>query len=161
MPEPVNDPCQVRLERHLRSSEFESGVAAGLWRLVSLDWPYLIVTITAGDGNELGMRLHIDGYPSKAPAGQPWDIVQDMPLPVSRWPTGGTAFQIFRSDWSVQNGNAPYMACDRVGLGTHPDWATQHPHRAWNPGRTITFYLREIHHELRAARLPAPTEAGA
>src|ERR1700722_11939381 len=109
MPEPGIDPCQLRLERDLAAGEFEIGVAAGIWRFVSLNWPYLTVAVTAGDGNQLGLRIVTDGYPSVAPGGQPWDLGQDSPLPVSRWPSGGTAAQIFRPDWSPQNSNAPYM----------------------------------------------------
>lgn len=154
MPEPGIDPSRQRLERDLAAGDFESGIDAGLWRLINLSWPYLTVTVTAGDGNELGMRIIVDGYPTVAPGGQPWDLAADVPLPVSRWPIGGTASQVFRHDWSVSNANAPYMACDRAGIAGHPDWATKHPERAWNSGRTITFYLREIHHELRDATLP-------
>lgn len=142
MTTPAADPAQRRLEHDLTAAEFESGVAAGMWRIERLDWPYLFAAIAAGDEHELGMRLAIDSYPALAPAGQPWDLDVDGPLPLALWPTGGTAPQIFRADWSVGNGNAPYMSCDRVGLRTHPDWATVNAHRAWNATRTIAFYLR-------------------
>jgi hypothetical protein len=145
----------LRLERDLASPRFESGVDAGSWRLISLNWPYLTVAITAGDGHELGMRLLVDDYPGQAPAGQPWDLATDGPLSASRWPTGGMAPAVFRRDWSVQNGNAPYMACDRRALVDHP-WATQHPERAWNPSRSIEFYLEQVHHELSTATIPHP-----
>lgn len=151
---PGADPSRLRLERDLASADVENGVSAGLWRLVSLQWPYLTVAITTGDGHELGMRILLDNYPTWAPGGQPWDLVQDVPLPVSRWPAGPTASLVFRKDWSVRNGNAPYMACDRAGLAAHPKWASEHPARAWHARRTVAFYLREIHHELRAASLP-------
>jgi hypothetical protein len=154
------DPCRARLERDLASSRFDSGVEAGAWRLVSLTWPSLTVAITAADGHELGMRLLVDGYPGVAPAGQPWDLARDIALPRSRWPTGGSATMVFRSDWSPGNSNAPYLPCDRVALATHPNWATQHPERAWNSGRTIVFYLEQIHHELRAASIPQPQTTG-
>lgn len=155
MSEPGVEPAALRLERDLAAGDFEIGVDAGLWRLVSLNWPALTVAVTAGDGNQLGLRIVTDGYPSLAPGGQPWDLERDSPLPVSRWPSGGTAAQIFRPEWSPQNSNAPYMACDRSALASHPRWAIDHPDRAWNRSRTITFYLREIHRELRAATLPS------
>ncbi|MEU9891484.1 hypothetical protein [Sphaerisporangium sp. NPDC051011] len=153
MPEPVFNPARHRLEHDLSSAEFESGVEAGLWRLVSLDWPHLIAAVTAGDGQELGMRFDVENYPGTAPAGQPWDLENAEPLQISRWPTGGSSAQIFRPDWSPSNGNAPYLACDRIGLATHPNWANDNANRAWNSGRTIVFYLRQLHHELRAAHL--------
>lgn len=156
MPEPGVDPCKQRLERDLASASFDRGVDAGAWRLVSLEWPHLTVAIRAGDGKEFGMRLQVDGYPGVPPAGQPWDLAKDAPLPSSRWPTGGMTSMVFRHDWSVGSSNAPYLACDRVGLATHPHWASQHPERAWNPRRSIEFYLEQIHHELRAAAIPEP-----
>lgn len=154
--EPGIDPIRRRVERDLVAADFELGVDAGLWRDATLIWPHLTVTIIAGDGNEFGMRLALDGYPATAPAGQPWDLQEDCPLSPACWPTGGTAPQVFRHDWSIQNGNAPYMACDRIGLATHPNWATDNPERAWHAGRTIAFYLSEIHHELRGATIPQP-----
>lgn len=154
MSEAIVDPHERRIAEDLSSYEFEAGVDAGMWSIVSVSWPVLIVTITAGDGSKLGMRLLVDGYPAIPPSGQPWDIDLDAPLPLNQWPTGGSASQIFRADWSVPNGNAPYMACDRVALTSHPDWAVAHPTRAWNAGRGITFYVGEVHHELRGAILP-------
>lgn len=149
------DPAQKRLERDLQSAPVLLGIDAGMWRVDRLTWPYLFVSIAAGDGHFLSMRLLVDGYPAQAPAGEPWDLSGTGPLPTSLWPTGGTAPQIFRSaDWSVQNGNAPYMACDRRGLAAHGNWAQEHPNRAWNASRTIEFYLREVHHELRGASIP-------
>lgn len=157
MSESVVDPCRARLERDLTSSRFDGGVDAGFWRLVRLEWPYLAVAITAGDGHELGMRLHVDGYPATAPAGQPWDLDQDVPLPASRLPTGGSSPAVFRSGWSAGHGNAPYLACERVALDTHePGWANDLPDRKWSPTRAIDFYLAQIHQELRGAFLPQP-----
>ncbi|HUZ56018.1 MAG TPA: hypothetical protein VMU94_26270 [Streptosporangiaceae bacterium] len=154
MPEPGTDPARRRLERDLQAADFDSGVRAGLWRLLSLRWPHLEVAVTAGDGHELGMRIAVDGYPGQAPGGQLWDIERDMPLPIARWPVSGSAAHVFRRDWPNSNSPGPYMACDRAGLAAHTNWATEHPSRAWNPGRTIAFYLREIHRELRDATLP-------
>ncbi|BBZ58167.1 DUF7665 family protein [Mycolicibacterium phocaicum] len=151
---PGADPAKTRLERDLARGDVECGVEAGMWRVVSLRWPELIVAITAGDGNEVAMRLLVDDYPVQAPAGEPWSIADGGPLPQARWPTSPLDVATFRKDWSPSNGNAPYVACDRTCLRTHPDWATAHPDRAWNPGRTIAFYLQEMHRELQCASVP-------
>jgi hypothetical protein len=155
MSEPGTDPCLIRLRRDLAAADVEGGVAAGLWRLVRLTWPVLIVAIRVGDDGEVGIRLAVDDYPLLAPAGQPWDIDTDGPLPVERWPVSGRGLEVFRPDWSPDHGNAPYLPCDRAGLSTHAHWLTEHPNRAWNPNRKIGFYLNELHHELQAARLPS------
>jgi hypothetical protein len=152
--ETVTDPSLLRLESDLASAEVQSGIDARMWRLVSLTEMVLTATITAGDGKELGMRIAVDGYPNLPPGGQPWDLDAETALPQDQWPTGGSAPQVFSTVWSPSNGNAPYMACDRAGLAVHPQWAQEHPTRAWHPRRTIAFYLREIHHELLGATLP-------
>lgn len=152
---PASEPARTRLEKDLAASEFESGVRAGMWRVVMLDWPALVVAITAGDGNELTMRLKVDGYPAQAPAGQPWHLQDSMLLPKELWPISTLTPATFPQDWSAANAGAPYVACDRRALSTHPDWATAHPGRAWNPGRTITFYLRELYRELQSASIPS------
>src|ERR1700722_7730306 len=115
MPEPGIDPCQLRLERDLAAGEFEIGVAAGIWRFVSLNWPYLTVAVTAGDGNQLGLGIDADGCPSGARGGrQPprpphvhGGLSERPPRGPARgprtgqsaarirWPSGGTAAQIF------------------------------------------------------------------
>jgi hypothetical protein len=159
MPETSTDPSEAQLLRDLRSSEFWVGVDMKQWRIAAYDWPHLVLGLTAGDGNELAMRLNCQDYPRLAPAGRPWDIATCAPLAHDRWPIGGHAPQIFRHDWSHDNNDAPYMACDRTGLATHPDWATVHPQRAWNPTRTIAFYAAEISLELRGAELPQPEKA--
>jgi hypothetical protein len=154
MTEPGVDPCRLRLERDLASSRFDGGVDAGYWRVIEVDWPYVTVAITAGDGNELGMRLLVDGYPAAAPAGRPWDLAGNVALPASRLPMGGSSDLVFRSAWSAQNDNAPYMACERTALATHPaGWASELPDRKWTAARTIDFYLAQVHHELRSVVL--------
>jgi hypothetical protein len=154
MTAPGIDPALLRLKQDLASGDFESGAGAGYWRLIELCWPQLTMAVAAGDGNELGLRITVDGYPRVAPGGQPWDLQRDQPLPTNRWPADGSLPQVFRQDWSPSNGNAPYLACDRTGLASHPNWASEHPERAWHPGRTITFYLTEIHRGLSGTTLP-------
>jgi len=154
---PGADPERQHLERDLEAADFEAGAGAGYWRLVGLDWPGLTVAVGCGDGNELGLRVMVDGYPALAPAGEPWDLLEDKSLPAARWPQGGASPLVFRPDWSPGNANAPYLACDRTALRTHPPaWADGHPDRAWHPGRTIAFYLSEIHRGLRGTVLPPP-----
>jgi len=152
---PGVDPCQSRLRRDLQSAQVEAGVDAGFWRIVEMAWPVLTVAITVGDGAEAGMRLDVEDYPLAAPAGRPWDLAGNTLLPVDRWPITGRNPEVFRPDWSPGNGNAPYLPCDRVGLATHPNWATEHPERAWSRSRTIGFYLQELHRALSGARLPS------
>ncbi|MHA6783339.1 DUF7665 family protein [Pseudonocardia saturnea] len=147
-------PGEIRLRADLAGPGFHAGVHAGLWRNPAVDWPALTVEIAVGDDEFASLRLAVDGYPARAPGGQLWDQENDRALPPGQWPRGGTAEKVFRLDWSVPNGGAPYLPCDRTGLSTHPDWAAAHPERSWNPSRSITFYLDEIARELQDAHLP-------
>jgi hypothetical protein len=147
-------PERLRLERDLEAEDFEAGIAAGLWRIENYEWPILDVALTAGDGHELGMRLEVDDYPRLAPGGQLWDHADDSPLQQDRWPVGACAPQVFKEGWAPQGRMAPYMACDRHTLASKPEWSSQYPDRAWNPSRSITFYLSEVSFELREAELP-------
>ncbi|MFI7296902.1 hypothetical protein [Streptomyces sp. NPDC050121] len=153
--EPGVDPCKARLLRDLQDVAVDAGVDAGLWRIVSVAWPTMTVAFAVGGGRECGMRLDLQDYPAVAPAGQPWDLVADAPLPVEGWPVTGRSPEVFRPDWSPGNGNAPYLPCDRVGLATHGQWATESPERAWDPSKTIVFYLEEMHRMLSEARMPS------
>lgn len=154
------DPCRDLLRRQLRSAEVENGMAAGMWRVVELAWPVLYVSVAVGESGELGLRLALDGYPVQAPAGQPWDLTRACLLTVEQWPTSGRSPEVFRPDWSPHNGYGPYLACDRAGLTTHPDWASTYPDRAWHRTRSIGFYLQQMHRELEFATLPPPGGAG-
>lgn len=144
----VPDPAIATLRDDIEAPAVVAGAAAEMWQIVDLSWPFLIVGIRAGDGTTVHMRLDVTGYPGMAPAGQLWDLQASSPLQADKWPQSPTLSLVFRTDWSPGNGNAPYLACDRMALAGHPDWATQNPAKAWNPNRTIDFYLGEIHREL-------------
>jgi hypothetical protein len=150
----VASPDESRFLADLEVAEFQVGVEAGMWDLANVTWPYAVFRITAGDGRQLAMRLHLEDYPTVAPAGRPWDADANVVLPIPRWPVGGSADATFRRDWSPANQDAPYLATDRLGLTTHPSWVTDIPERAWNPSRTVAFYLAEIHRNLRASTIP-------
>ncbi|MET7971254.1 hypothetical protein [Micromonospora sp. NPDC005305] len=152
--EPGGDPNLRRLRRHLLAADVEAGAAAGSWRIVDLNWPILLVAIAIDDDAELGMRLDVQDYPVRAPAGQPWNLATNMPLATADWPVSGQNPEVFRHDWSPGNNNGPYLACDQAGIASHPNWALERPERCWNPTRTIGFYLRELHRELAYARMP-------
>lgn len=123
----------------------------GRFGIVDHRHPRLLAWVNV-NGRPLGLCLDVAGYPGNPPAGQPWDLSQDRPLESARWPLGGRP--VFRLDWSVANGNAPYLAVDRVALTTHANWAAEMPSRAWNASKTIHDYLASAHEALSLSRLP-------
>lgn len=154
----VRSPDEVRLRADLARERFAAGERAGKWRNPVLVWPTLTVEVAVGDDGYVALRLQVDDYPTRAPGGRPWDLRTDAPLPSNQWPRGGPAERVFRTDWSPTNHDAPYLPCDRTGLTTHTNWAGAYPSRAWNPSRTIAFYLEEIYGELTEAHLPYPEQ---
>lgn len=151
------EPSHAALLDDLQAPAFIDGVDAGRWRLVGIKWPTATFTITAGDGNEMAMRVDLSEYPARPPAGTPWDLYADAPLSAACLPKGPAAGQVFRSAWSAQQGHTPYMATERLALESHPGWPVKHPERTWTATRTISFYLGELFKELRSCQLPEIT----
>ena len=153
---PGADPARLRIEQDLGAGDFEAGVGAGHWRLVRLDWPRLTVAVTCGDGNELGLRIAVDGYPrprpgraAMGPARRPGPALQPggrRAGPPRRCSAGtGPRPTPTPPTWPATGPRSPRT----------PTGQDEHPDRAWHPGRTIAFYLSEIHRGLRGATLPA------
>lgn len=150
----VANPSHQRLITDLEDVDLLAGIESGRWRVLERDEEALVVEIRIRESEAyFAMRLDVVDYPAVAPAGVPWDVAASDALPVDKWPTWPRPDMAFRKDWSPSNGNAPYWAWDRVGLATHPDWASTMPGKAWHPGRTIFHYLRETEHELESANV--------
>ncbi len=132
---------------HLGCVAFVAGESAGRWRLVSVDWPHAVIAIAAAlrpDAlDEVVLRFELTNYPNGAPTGMPWDIDRGQQLDHRRYPKGEVVGPVFRTDW--ENGRALYTAYDRVALQSHSDWVSRYPRSAWNPSRTIVFYLNQVH----------------
>src|SRR5687768_11041357 len=93
-------PDEQVLRLHLQSGRFRSGEASGRWRLVSLKWPHLVIGVRAADGVEYAFRFECSNYPRSPVTAQPWDLDPDVPLTVSRWPTGRSRVPLaFNPGW--------------------------------------------------------------
>jgi hypothetical protein len=149
----ISDPVQRALVEDLGCTRLLAAADDGRYGIHAFNFPIVLAWV-AVDGGRLGLRLDCVGYPTQAPAGQPWDLAGNVALPVDRWPTGTRAGRVFRRDWSPTNGNAPYLACDRVPLQTHPDWQRVMAERAWNPTRDLAFYLEQVYGALQEVPKP-------
>jgi hypothetical protein len=147
-------PDERALREHLRGGRFQSGAAAGHWRLISVDWPFALVAVSAAPRpngpTEFVLRFELSGYPNSAPTGGLWDITTNASPPADRRPKGERAAQLFRSDGWTGGATAMYAPWDRLGLQAHPDWAEKYPHDAWNPTRDLSFILARLHEVLNA-----------
>ena len=140
-------PDERAVRADLASSRFRAGVDAGMWRLVSFEWPVGVFAVTAAERenspSEYALRIDLTGYPQQAPTATPWDLRLGGPLTAAGRPKGERVGHVFRSDWN--NGQALYAPWDRVALHSHGDWATRHSAYAWHPRRDLAFFLSCVH----------------
>lgn len=155
-----DSPAALHLQRDLADGDVLAGADGGRWRVVDLTEEALLVEIRVGEGDRyLGLRINYTDYPAQAPAGALWDISGDELLAPGKWPVGPLADGVFRKDWSLANGGAPYAPWDRTAIAGHTDWPTLHPGKIWHPGRTIAHYLRETWRVLEDASWPDEEQA--
>jgi hypothetical protein len=142
-------PDEQMLRAHLGSGRFRSGEAAGWWRLVSIAWPYTVLTVMACDGMEYGLRFDCADYPRSPVTAQPWDVQSNQPLPSDLWPRGRSRVPLaFNPGW--KNGTCLYLPCDRLSIEGHENWRTEHPALLWDPDKGICHYLRIVHELLNS-----------
>jgi hypothetical protein len=133
---------------HLEDGPFLSGVDRGRWRLVSVNWPYAVIAVSAapreGAPDEYAFRFQLTNYPETGPTAMLWDAERGAQLDFKQYPTGCSRAQMaFRTDWN--GGQALYLPCDRVAIQGHEPWRTQHPSMIWSPTDNITKYLGIIY----------------
>ncbi len=152
-------PDEQVLRAHIANGPFQSGVDLGKWKLISIDWPYVLITVSAtpheGWPNAYCFRFECTNYPEAAVTAQPWDLERKTPLEAKNWPGGKERLtKAFRPDW--KGGQCLYLPCDRISMEGHPDWRRQHPHLTWGPDRDITLYLGAIHELLNSSAYTGP-----
>lgn len=137
---------EAAVRAHLGSARFLAGVVAKRWRLVAVDWPYVVIAVTAtprpGAPAEVVIRFDLSGYPTYAPTGMPWDVERACQLEHAKYPKGDRVSEVFRTNW--EGGRALYAAYDRVALQGHSNWPAEHPRSCWNAGRDLSFVLDKI-----------------
>jgi len=144
---------------HIELGPFQSGVAKGRWRLLSIDWPMVVIAIAAaprpGAPGEYALRFDLTNYPQSPPTALPWDAVKDCRLEDQDRPTGKTRVpKAFRTNW--ENGDALYLPCDRVAINGHARWLDKHPEMIWSPNGDITQYIRIVHELLTSSDYTGP-----
>jgi len=127
---------------------FVSGEDRGRWRLISIEWPYSVISVRAaarkGAPGEYAFRFELTDYPRTPPTAQPWDLGTGGALAGSKWPTGIHRVPLaFNPAW--KGGQCLYLPCDRQSIEGHDAWRTQHPEMIWSTSGDITQYLRVIH----------------
>lgn len=143
---PCAAPDQRAFENHLRSARFRAGSERGSWRLISSNWPIVLVAVASVDRpcspGEFALRCNLAGYPAVAPTASPWDIERNELLRVELRPKGEQVGMVFRADWN--GGTALYAPFDRTALADHAGWAAEHPWYLWDVTRDFTWFLERI-----------------
>ncbi len=145
---------------HIEKGPFRSGVAQGHWRLISINWPFTTIAVSAASRpngpSEYAFRFNLTNYTQMAPTACPWNCENDTPLEDGKRPHGGDRVNLaFRTDW--KNGIALYLPCDREAMDAgHAGWQNTHPWMLWNPNGDITQYLRIIHDLLNSKDYKGP-----
>ncbi|MGO8714490.1 MAG: hypothetical protein ACLPP9_09660 [Smithella sp.] len=139
---------------HIKGGPFQSGVARERWRLISIHWPYAVISVSASPRpnapSEYALRFNLQNYPQSAPTARPWDTDLNAPLADNKRPHGVSRVSMaFRTDW--KNGIALYLPCDREAIEGHDPWRTQHPAMIWDQNEGITLYLRIVHELLNSS----------
>ena len=150
----IAQPDKIAFDAHLAAPEFRCGEMEGRWRLMSIDWPYALIAVSAAARpnapQEFGFRFLCDGYPSQAVTCQPWDLQASGALPGSKWPKGKLIIpSVFNPNWNSASGL--YLPTDRIALRGHDTWVHQQPWRLWRPDVGIICYLEILHDLLQSA----------
>jgi hypothetical protein len=144
---PAPAPDERALIADLAGARFRDGADRGFWRKVSLDWPFVLVAVSAasrpGSPTEFLLKMDCTDYPAQAPTACPWDFETNGILDPNKRPKGDRAARVFRHDW--EGGRALYAPWDRVGLNGHDEWPAKYGRSMWHSGRDLSFYLQNVH----------------
>ena len=147
-------PDEQVFRSHIEAGPFQSGVDRGRWRLLSIEWPYVLIAIRAAARehapDEYALRFECSNYPQTAPTAQPWDVERGLPFEHRYWPAGRGRVQLaFNPAWN--SGHCLYLPCDRLAIVGHDAWRDQHPTMIWPSASNITLYLRIVHDLLNSS----------
>lgn len=154
-------PDERAFQGDLEKGAFRMGQIEGRWHLYGVNWPFVLIGVTAKDGHEIVLRFNCSGYPQTAPTAGPWDVSRSTILAFDRWPRskGGRVSAVFNPNW--KSGTALYLPCDREAIGGHENWRTEMPSKLWNPTTGIVHYLELVHELLNCGDYTSPVRAGA
>lgn len=152
-------PDELTFRQHLVRGAFQDGLDRGRWRLVSVEWPVAIITVTPatreGGPDECFLRFDLTNYPASSPTAVPWNVETNTKLEFRSWPSGGQRVNAaFNPGW--QSGVAIYIPCDRLAIAGHDQWPVLYPDMIWKPTSDITHYLRIVYELLNSKDYSGP-----
>jgi hypothetical protein len=148
--------------KHTEDGPFQIGVDLGKWRLVSVSWPHVYISVTAlayeGWPSSYYFEFECTNYPDAGVTAQPWDLEKSKPLEPQKWPGGKNRVpKVFNPGWN--NGQCLYLPCDRLAIKGHDEWLIKQKHLIWRTSSDITLYLEAIHELLNSSDYTGPCSA--
>lgn len=152
--EQLQRPDERALRADLKRPEFLLGEHRGRWKLVSIEWPHVVIEVSAAarpdSPSAYTLRFECSAYPAQAVTAGLWDSANNLALAHQCWPYGSDRFmKVFRTDW--KDGSCLYLPCDRQSFEGHPQWVTDHPAQIWDPAKGILLYLEAVHELLHSS----------
>lgn len=140
----------------MAKAAFRLGELRERWCLISIDWPFVLISVTAKDRRKYVLRFNGAGYPQDPPTGGLWDRTRNAILEPNYWPQGqgGHVSAVFRPDW--KGGSALYLPCDRESIAGHDNWRTEMPSKIWRPADGIVQYLEIVYELLHSQDYTSP-----
>ncbi len=117
------EPDERAFRADVAKAPFRIGQAEQRWHLVSIDWPIVLMGVTARDSREYVLRFDCGGYPEHAPTARLWDVGTGAPLPPNEWPQshGGDLMRI--------------ELASAAPLGSKRGWKSAYPIVQWRVTR--------------------------
>jgi hypothetical protein len=153
------DLAEHSIQADLNAPEFLTGVARGAWRVLSLDFPIVLLGIRGtepdGSNKEWVFRYLVDDYPSVAPMVQIWDVASNCILAAGSRPTGNQLVAHAFKSWSD---DTVYRPWERKAM-EHGDWKTKYPNQVWNPTKTLANTVEDLNAILNGNARKAAVQA--
>lgn len=152
-------PDERVFQAHIEQGPFQNGVERKQWRLISIEWPYVLIGVGAAKRErgpaEYVLRFECSNYPQTAPTAQLWDVEHGCSLAHERWPTGHKRVPlVFKPEWN--SGQCLYLPCDRIAFQGHGGWQNKYPTMIWTPASDITLYLQVVYELLNSNDYTGP-----
>ena len=141
----MSDLAEAAVKADLASGNFTAGVVRGSWKLLSYEFPFFVIAVSATEPDqtlsEYAFQYKGDDFPTKAPMVQIWDVQNNCVLPLAKRPKGNArvvkAFQHWQHD-------TVYRPWERMSLD-HGDWRTMYEHQAWRLTMTLTYTVEDLY----------------
>ena len=138
---------EIIFRSQLQRSRFQAGIDKRLWRLISIDWPFVVIALRAerkDSVTEQCVRFRLDTYPVVVPTIELWDQEHQRIIPCREWPAWFTEFVAGACPNLVVLDPLPYSTEVLALSLSIAALRKQNVGNSWNPGADITQCLAPL-----------------